>query len=170
MKHPPVIRGITIAAFLASLASMLVPAGRAAADEGVAPEALAPGSWSVQFSVQPNFTLGSYSGSTLSLNHHHPLNDIVGVNIRAFELAGCGACQIVDWKEELPPLFTPGEELVVYRDPHELRRQIDYYLAHPDEAKAIGENGLRRALKEHTARHRLEEIFHVVETRFGRRW
>jgi len=111
-----------------------------------------------------------YSGSTLSLNHHHPLNDIVGVNIRTFELAGCGACQVVDLKEELPSLFTPGEEVIVYREPGELRRRIDYYLAHPDEAKAIGENGLSRALKEHTARHRLQEILHVVEIRFGKRW
>ena len=110
-----------------------------------------------------------YSGSVLSLNHHHP-QDIEGVNIRTFELAGCGACQIVDLKEDLPRLFTPGEEVVVYRNPNELRRQIDYYLAHPDEAKAIGENGLRRALKEHTTRHRLAEILYEVETRFGKRW
>ncbi len=30
--------------------------------------------------------LAIYCGSTLSLNHHHPMNDIVGVNTRAFEL------------------------------------------------------------------------------------
>lgn len=51
---------------------VLVPAspGRAAADASAATEALAPGSWSVQFSVQPNFTLGSYAGSTLSAKRH----------------------------------------------------------------------------------------------------
>src|SRR5262249_4894863 len=40
--------------------------------------------------------LAVYSGSTLSLNPHHPMNDIVGVNTRAFELAASGACQVVD--------------------------------------------------------------------------
>ena len=71
MKRPPVVRRGTIAALLAvSLAQMVVCSGRAAADEDVAADALAPGSWSVQFSVQPNFTLGSYSGSTLSLKRH----------------------------------------------------------------------------------------------------
>lgn len=35
-----------------------------------AAEALAPGSWSTQFSVQPNFTLGTFSGSLLSLKRH----------------------------------------------------------------------------------------------------
>jgi len=69
--RPPVFRGVTIAALIASsLAHMLAPSGTAAAEEGVAADALAPGSWSVQFSVQPNFTLGSYSGSTLSLKRH----------------------------------------------------------------------------------------------------
>jgi spore maturation protein CgeB len=111
-----------------------------------------------------------YSGATLSLNHHHPLNDIVGINIRTFELAGSGACQLVDFKEELPSLFAVGQEVAVYTGPGDLRTKIDYYTAHPDEARAIGENGLRRALKEHTARHRLQEILHAVEARFGKRW
>jgi spore maturation protein CgeB len=113
--------------------------------------------------------LAVYSGSTLSLNPHHPMNDIVGVNTRAFELAASGACQVVDVKEELLSLFTPGEEVVAYRDLDDLRRQLDYYLARPDEARAIGENAQRRALKEHTLRHRLEEMLTVIEQRFGRR-
>src|SRR5438094_1375723 len=33
-----------------------------------------------------------YSGSTLALNPHHPMNDIDGVNTRAFELAAAGVC------------------------------------------------------------------------------
>src|SRR5215468_2308529 len=80
--------------------------------------------------------LAVYAGSTLSLNHHHPMNDIVGVNTRAFELAACGVCQVADLKDELPALFTPGEELLAYRDLAELRRLLDYHLARPDEARA----------------------------------
>jgi spore maturation protein CgeB len=110
-----------------------------------------------------------YSGSTLSLNHHHPMNDIVGVNTRTFELAAAGACQVADAKEDLATLFKPGEELIAYRDLPELRRQLDYYLAHPDEARAIGANARHRALAEHTLRHRVEEMVSVVHERFGRR-
>jgi len=110
-----------------------------------------------------------YSASTLSLNHHHPMNDIVGVNTRTFELAAAGACQVVDLKEDLLDLFKPGEEVVGYRDLGELRRQLDLHLAHPDEARAIGENARRRALAEHTLRHRIEEMLATVEARFGRR-
>jgi spore maturation protein CgeB len=113
--------------------------------------------------------LAVYAGSTLSLNPHHPMNDIVGVNTRTFELAASGACQVVDLKDELAALFTPGEEVVAYRDHDELQRQLDYYLAHPDEARAIADNAHRRALKEHTLRHRVEEMLFVAEQRFGRR-
>ena len=108
-----------------------------------------------------------YSGSTLSLNQHHPMNDVVGVNTRTFELAAAGACQVVDFKEDLATLFKPGEELAVYRDLADLKRQLDYHLAHPDEAAALGANARRRALAEHTLRHRIEEIVAAVDERCG---
>jgi spore maturation protein CgeB len=113
--------------------------------------------------------LAVYAGSTLSLNHHHPLNDIVGVNNRAFELAASGVCQVVDLKEDLPALFTPGEEVVAYRDLDDLKRRLDYYLGHPDEARAIGANAQARALKEHTLRHRIDAMLAMIEDDFGRR-
>ncbi len=106
-----------------------------------------------------------YSGSTLSLNQHHPMNDIVGLNTRAFELAAAGACQVVDFKEDLGTLFKPGEEVVAYRDLGELRRLLDHYLAHPDEARAVGANARRRALAEHTLGHRVEEMLAVIRAR-----
>jgi spore maturation protein CgeB len=108
-----------------------------------------------------------YSGSTISLNHHHPMNDIVGVNTRTFELAASGACQVVDAKDELSPLFKPGDELLVYRDLGELRRLLDHFLARPEEARAIGENARRRALAEHTLSHRVDEMLAVLQDRFG---
>src|SRR5713226_4758491 len=97
------------------------------------------------------------------------MKDIVGVNNRAFEFAARGGGQVMDLKGELPGLFTPGEEVVAYRDLDELKDQIGYYLAHPDEARAIGDNAMKRALKDHTLRHRIEEILTVVEHRFGKR-
>lgn len=113
--------------------------------------------------------LAVYTGATLSLNHHHPMNDVVGVNTRTFELAASGACQVVDAKEDLARLFTPGREVLAYRDLTELRRHLDYHLAHPDEAREIGQNALKRALAEHTLRHRIDEMLHILDQRFGRR-
>ena len=110
-----------------------------------------------------------YSASTVSLNHHHPMNDIVGTNSRTFELAAAGACQLASYREDLTSLFKPGEEILVYRDLSELRRHLDHYIARPDDARAIGENARRRALAEHTLRHRLEEMLDTVEATFGKR-
>ena len=109
-----------------------------------------------------------YSGSTLALNPHHPMNDIVGVNTRAFELAAAGACQVADFKEDLTTLFKPGEEVLTYRDVGELKRLLDHYLQRPDEARAIGANARRRALAEHTLRHRVEAMLAVIQDRFGK--
>jgi spore maturation protein CgeB len=111
--------------------------------------------------------LAIYSGARLSLNLHHPMNDIVGVNTRAFELAAAGACQVVDLKDDIAALFKPGEEIIGFRDLAELRRVLDDYLRHPDETRAIGDRARRRALAEHTLRHRLDEILSVMEARFG---
>ena len=104
-----------------------------------------------------------YAGSTLSLNPHHPMNDIVGVNTRAFELAAAGSCQVADFKEDLSTLFKPGEEVLVYRDLGELGRLLDHYLARPEEARAIGDNARRRALAEHTLAHRVEEMLAILQ-------
>ena len=112
--------------------------------------------------------LAVYCGATLSLNPHHPMNDIVGVNTRTFELAAAEACQLVDLKDELTPLFKPGDEVLAYRDLPDLRRLLTYHLAHPDEARAIGTNARRRALAEHTLRHRLEEMIAALRDRLGR--
>jgi spore maturation protein CgeB len=106
--------------------------------------------------------LAVYTGSTLSLNHHHPMNDIVGVNTRTFELAAAAACQLVDAKDDIGRLFKPGEEVITYRDLGELRRHLDYYVAHPDEARAVGDNARRRALAEHTLRHRIDAMLDIL--------
>ena len=58
--------------------------------------------------VRPREARSCTAASTLSLNHHHPMNDIVGVNTRTFELAAAGACQVVDLKEDLPTSSSPA--------------------------------------------------------------
>jgi len=57
--------------------------------------------------------------------------------------------------------------VLVYRDVGELKRRLDDCLARPDEARAIGANARRRALAEHTLRHRIDEMLTVIQDRFG---
>jgi spore maturation protein CgeB len=95
------------------------------------------------------------------------MNDIVGVNTRTFELAAAGACQVVDAKDELAQLFKPGDEVLAYRDLGELRRLLDHFLTRPEETRAIGDSARRRALAEHTLRHRVDEMLAVLHDRFA---
>jgi spore maturation protein CgeB len=111
--------------------------------------------------------LAIYCASPVSLNLHHPMNDIAGTNTRTFELAAAGACQLADYRDDLAALFKPGQELLTFRDLPDLRRQLVYHVAHPDESRAIGENARRRALAEHTIGHRVAEILDALQDRLG---
>ncbi|MFP5378361.1 MAG: glycosyltransferase [Vicinamibacteria bacterium] len=79
------------------------------------------------------------------------------VNPRAFEIAACGAFQLVDARTPLPDLFAPGE-MVTFESMAEVRGQIAHYLAHPDERRAIAALARARVLAEHTYEHRVRRI------------
>jgi spore maturation protein CgeB len=84
------------------------------------------------------------------------------VNPRTFELAACGAFQLVDERALLPPLLRPGVEVATFRDAAELRPLVEHYLAHPDERAAMAAAGRARVLAEHTYRHRMEALLEAV--------
>jgi spore maturation protein CgeB len=105
----------------------------------------------------------AYAGATVAVNIHHvdgldPTNPGRGCNQRVFELAAIGALQMVDARADLPALFTPGEEVLVYRDGDELKelvRRALYDQAFRDTTAAAGR---QRALQQHTYMHRTMEI------------
>jgi len=109
-----------------------------------------------------------FSASKVNLNLHSstyhddvdPRGDFV--NPRTFELAGCGAFQLVDERRLLPELFAPGEEVVVSRSVAEMREQVRHYLAHPGERQAIAQRARARALAAHTYEHRMRELLAAV--------
>lgn len=105
-----------------------------------------------------------FAASALVLNTHHP-QDIFGVNLRTFEAAGCGSCQLVDAKRDLDRFFTPDEEVVVYRTPAELVERARWLLARPEERRRIGERAAARAHGEHTYDHRMAELLKRLGTR-----
>ena len=103
-----------------------------------------------------------FSGSAISLNPHHPLNDIRGTNSRTFDIAACKGFQLSDDKEDLRGLLKPGEEVICFRTPEELRKLAGYYLSHPDERKQLSEAAYQRVLKDHTYFNRASEILDIV--------
>jgi spore maturation protein CgeB len=83
-----------------------------------------------------------------------PGGRIVQVRLRDFEVPMCGGFYMVEEMAELAEFFVPGKEIVFYRSQADLAEKIRYYLAHDDERERIRLAGHRRALGEHTWRHR----------------
>ena len=106
-----------------------------------------------------------YAGAEINLNIHssHHTQQLffpesAFVNPRTFEIAAAAGFQLIDGRPLLPALFTDKKELVALSDPCELPPAIDYYLAHPEERKAIGQAARRRILAEHLYEHRLTAL------------
>ena len=99
----------------------------------------------------------AFRGAKIVLNNLH-YGEIWGLNVRAFEAAGAGAFQLVDWRPGLQQLFTDGEELLSFSGIPDLKQKIDYWLPREQERRKVAEAGMRRAHREHTYRHRLEKL------------
>jgi spore maturation protein CgeB len=106
-----------------------------------------------------------FSNADIALNVHQFFGEPpetgrygTGANQRVFELAGIGTVQLVDAKTDIARHFIDDSEIVVCHDNAELRAQAIRLLDAPEERRAIGERGRARALKEHTWRHRLDEL------------
>ncbi len=97
----------------------------------------------------------AFRGAKIVVNHLH-YGEIWGVNVRCFEAAGSGAFQMVNWRPGLRHLFEDGKELVTFTTMTDLKEKINYWLPREGERRVIAEAGRRRALAEHTYRHRLE--------------
>jgi spore maturation protein CgeB len=68
----------------------------------------------------------------------------------------------VEEKAELKRLFKIDEEMITYSNIEDLRKKIKYYLSHPEEREEIVKRAQQRVYKEHTYKHRFEEIFHII--------
>jgi hypothetical protein len=100
--------------------------------------------------------------SKITLNSHIDIAREYADNMRLFEATGVGTLLLTDAKVNLPNMFTPGKEVVVYHTPQECVELARYFLDHEDERRAIAEAGQRRTLAEHTYCHRMEELVDVL--------
>ena len=84
-----------------------------------------------------------------------------GVNPRLFEASGCRAFQLSDWKEEVPSLYVPDQEIALYRRTEELPERLTHWLARPVQREQIAEAALARTLRDHTYAQRMQELLRV---------
>lgn len=80
------------------------------------------------------------------------------LNCRAFEVAGAGGLQIIEYRPAIEECFEPGKELLVFQTYEELLEHVNRAKRFPVEMVSIRQAGARRARAEHTYRHRLEII------------
>lgn len=118
--------------------------------------------------LEPEEYIKIFNASAVNLNLHssmerdgvEPFGDFV--NPRTFELASCGAFQLVDERTHLKEMFTPGVELATFTNAQEMQEKIDYYLARPAERLEMTLRARERALSEHTYQHRLKQMLEII--------
>jgi spore maturation protein CgeB len=79
---------------------------------------------------------------------------------RCYELAACGTFYISDWRPELVAVF--GDTVPTFTTANELEAQIRFYLAHPDERKAIAAK-LPDLVARHTFDSRVVDALEILE-------
>jgi len=104
-----------------------------------------------------------FCSSKLVLNFHTWFGQFDhGVNPRLFEAAACGVAQLVDHKAEIPDLFAPDEEVLIYRTFDELPDLAQRALADPARCRRIGEAARARALRDHTYERRMQQMLALL--------
>ncbi len=101
-----------------------------------------------------NLNVHSYTGEGFD-----PEGD--GVNPRTFELASCGAFQIVDYRSLLPPLFDDSMMAVV-KHPDDLLSAVTAFVHEPARRKSMAEASRKRVLEAHTYQHRMTTLLSTV--------
>jgi spore maturation protein CgeB len=97
-------------------------------------------------------------GEALACVNTFTLAEGDSLNCRAFEVAGAGGLQLIEYRPSIAECFEPGKELLVFQTYEELLEHVNRAKQFPAEMVSIRRAGARRALAEHTYRHRLEVI------------
>jgi spore maturation protein CgeB len=89
--------------------------------------------------------------------------------IRMFEALACGIPLVSAPWDDRDGLFRAERDYLVARDGTEMQERLGWLLAHPDEARALGERGRQTVLARHTCGHRVDELLEIVEELAGGR-
>ena len=81
-----------------------------------------------------------------------------GLPLRIFDILSCGGFLITNYQEEIPEIFTPGEDLVMYGSVDELIYLCGYYMDHKDEARQIARNGYDTLRTNYTYDKQMEKL------------
>ncbi len=99
---------------------------------------------------------------TLNLTRSDMVKAGYSPSVRLFEASACGAAILSDDWAGLDDFLTPGEEILLPRDEHDV---ADILLHLPDsERRRIGQAAKERILSEHTSAHRAVQFEEIVSS------
>lgn len=106
--------------------------------------------------------VSAYSGASVAINIHHVYEEArqpeAHCNQRLFELASIGVLQVTDERTDLPRVFAPGQDLLVFRNASELRALVKDALQDPATGERLAASARRVVLARHTYMHRMSEL------------
>lgn len=108
--------------------------------------------------VDMQYQVKDYNSALMVLNKHQEVNHIQALNMRTFEVPGCGALLINDYRDELPMFYDIGNEILAYKDDNELKNIVSWVFDNKNQAQKIAEEGYQRTIREHTYQHRMEVV------------
>lgn len=82
---------------------------------------------------------------------------------RPFELAAMGCCIASNPVKGIEEWFEPGKEVFVVQDGGEAIELYQWLLSHSEERRQVGEAARGRVLREHTYRHRANQLLGQIE-------
>lgn len=81
-----------------------------------------------------------------------------GTNIRTFECAGYRIPQLVEFLQRLETIFTPGQDLLTFRNPDEFRDYLTRLEREPKFGQPLASFPTRRVYVRHTYFHPLRRL------------
>lgn len=100
--------------------------------------------------------------SKIIINRHIDVAQDYANNMRMYESTGMGALLITDEKNNLHELFTPGKEIITYKNANDLIDKIKYYLRHEKIRTEIAQAGQKRTLRDHNYLTRMKELVIIL--------
>jgi spore maturation protein CgeB len=97
-------------------------------------------------------------GSAMAVLNSTGMSEFSSVNCRAFEIAGIGGLQVMEYRKSIEECFEPGKEILLFNNLDELFEILERAARYPEEMKIIRDGAAKRAAGEHTYEHRLQVI------------
>jgi spore maturation protein CgeB len=101
-------------------------------------------------------------GAALGCLNSTALSEGNSLNCRAFEIAGAGGLQFLEYRPAVEECFDPGRELLAFHTFEQLLELIQWATRDAAGARAVRRAGAARALAEHTYGHRLTRILECL--------